>query len=493
MTSEQLCRKYECELSFEYFVRYFFKVRYGQKMIIGQHHKVFFEIVEKVYKGLINRLIVNVPPGFTKTEIFVISFIAWGLALNSQSRFLHLSSSDSLALENSSKTRELINTEEYQNMWPLKMKDDSDSKKKWWTLEGGGMYAGSAGGQVMGFRAGHMFDGFTGCMIIDDPNKPDDAFTVELDKMNRRINNTTKSRLAREDVPIIIIQQRIHKDDVSGYLLKGGTKEKWTHCNLPVVIDNRKHYKKMYTYGVQYKHNLPSGWLWPAKLNESHRDSLMAHKLTFNSQYMQEPEKIDIKGALWRQEIIDKFRLTEIPRLKIVTFAQGVDPSGDYGKDRKPDKDPDAIGDVIAGVDQYGEYYVMNDGTMNGSPQEWSDSVIRNYFQFDCTMLVYENNYGGAMVEHTIRTAHGGDTVRMMDVTASRGKLLRAEPVSVLYAQGKVHHVGYFPELENQMCTYNGMGKSPNNLDALVFVITYLHDYVANMSMEALGSADDYL
>lgn len=458
-------------------------------MIIGPHHKVFFDVIQKVFDGVIKRLIVNVPPGFTKTEIFVISLIAWGLALNPQSRFLHLSSSDSLALENSSKTRELINLDEYQAMWPVKMKDDSDSKKKWWTEQTGGMYASSAGGQVTGFRAGHMFDGFTGAMIIDDPNKPDDAFTIELEKTNRRLNNTTKSRIAREDVPIIIIQQRIHKDDVSGYLLKGGTKEKWDHLNLPVIIDNKDKYNKDYTYGVPIKHNLPDGWLWPEKLNETHRDSLMSHVLTFNSQYMQKPELIDIKGVLFMQEIIDKYRLSEIPRLRIMVFAQAVDPSGDDGKS----KTADAIGDVIAGVDQYGQYYVVNDGTMNGSPAQWAQSVINNYHRFDCTMLVYEKNYGGAMVEHTLRSVPGSDTVNMMDVTASRGKLLRAEPVSALYSQGRVHHVGYFPELENEMCTYNGTGKSPNRLDALVFVITYLHDFVANSQMEALGSAEEYM
>ena len=482
-------RRCECEESFEYFVRYFFKVRYGQKMIIGQHHKVFFDVIQKVFNGTIKRLIVNVPPGYTKTEIFIISFVAWGLAINPQARFMHLSSSDALALENSSKTRELINTEEYQLLWPIQMKDDSDSKKKWWTEQTGGMYAGSAGGQVTGFRAGHMFEGFTGAMLLDDPNKPDDAFSIELEKTTRRINNTAKSRLAREDIPIINIQQRIDKNDVSGYLLKGGTGEKWYHITLPVIIDNSDEYPEAYTHGIPIKHNLPNGWLWPHKHNDNHKLSLMSHKLTFFSQYMQQPEKIDITGALWTQNVIDNYRLPNLPRLKIFTFAQGVDPSGDNGKS----KTADMIGDVIGAVDQYGEYYVLNDGTMNGSPQQWATSVINNYHNFDVSMLIYEKNFGGAMVEHTLRTVDGGDIVKMMEITSSRGKLIRAEPISALYEQGKVHHVGHFPELENEMCTFNGTGDSPNRMDALVFMLTYLHDYVANSSFGALGSADEYM
>lgn len=230
-------RKLECELDGLYFARYFFKQRFGFKMLVNWHHVLICETLQKVIDGKIKRLIINIPPGYTKTELATIGFIARGLAINPMSKFMHLSYSSSLALENSSVARNIIKSQEYQAMWSLELKDDSDSKQKWWTKQGGGVYAAAAGGQVTGFRAGHMTNEFNGALIIDDPVKPDDADYEERKRVNNRFNETIKSRLAHEGVPIILIQQRIHKMDLSGYLLGGGSGEKWHHLNLPVYCN----------------------------------------------------------------------------------------------------------------------------------------------------------------------------------------------------------------------------------------------------------------
>ncbi|SMB88496.1 hypothetical protein SAMN05660772_02819, partial [Pasteurella testudinis DSM 23072] len=116
-------------------------------MIINGHHKIINETLQRVIDGEIQRLIINIPPGYTKTELASISFIARGLALNPKSRFLHLSYSHNLALLNSSVARGIIKSSAYQSMWPLTLKDDSDSKAMWWTTQGGGVYASSAAGQ----------------------------------------------------------------------------------------------------------------------------------------------------------------------------------------------------------------------------------------------------------------------------------------------------------------------------------------------------------
>lgn len=442
-------------------------------MLVNWHHRLIQDTLQKVIDGDIKRLIINLPPGYTKTELATINFIARGIALNPMSRFLHLSYSDSLALENSSTARMIVQSESYQEMWGVNLRDDADSKKKWWTEQGGGVYATSAGGQVTGFRAGHMSKEFSGALIIDDPVKPGDADYQERKMVNNRFNETIKSRLATENTPIIVIMQRIHKNDLSGYLLKGGSGEKWYHLNLP-VHSTKDDYCSEYTHGIEIKHNNKYNWLWEAKHSDRHKLELQSHKRTYYCQYMQQPEKYIIDGALFNQDNIDTYRVTSLPLDKITYIVQGLDPSGDDGKDESKS---DEIGDVTCAIDEDLNYYVMFDDSGNGSPKEWAEIAVKRYFLSNVNVLVYEKNYGGAMVESTIRNVDRGDIVMMSDVTASKGKLVRAEPISALYEQGRVHHVGRFYELENEMTSYNGKGKSPNRLDALVWALTYLYEY----------------
>lgn len=220
--------------------------------------------------------------------------IGRGLAKNNRARFMHLSYSHNLALLNSSTARGIVKSSAYQSMWPMALRDDADSKAMWWTEHGGGVYASSAAGQVTGFRAGHMEPGWQGALIIDDPVKPDDAYSETVrGGINDRFNETIKSRLAIETTPMIVIMQRIHYSDLSGYLLRGGSGEMWHHLNLPVIIDNSLAYPEENTHGIPIEHGLPDGWLWPYKHNESHRAALFSHRRTAEAQYMQRPRRFN--------------------------------------------------------------------------------------------------------------------------------------------------------------------------------------------------------
>ena len=421
-----------------------------------------------IFNGKKKRVIINIPPGYSKTMMVVISFISWCLAKVPMARFLHLSYSSSLALENSSMARNIIKSEEYRKMWDIPLKDDSDSKQKWWTHESGGVYATSAGGQVTGFRAGHMGDGFTGALIIDDPVKPDDADYEERKRVNNRFNETIKSRLAHEDIPIIIIMQRIHKNDLSGYLLRGGSGEKWHHLNLP-VFSSKESYPSEYTHGIEIRREKNYGWLWDFKHSEKNKIELQSHKRAYWCQYMQQPEKYKVDGALWSEELIAQYRIYDtLPQYDRIVV--GVDPSGDDGSDESKS---DAIGIIVCASYQ-DRYYVLCDGTLNGSPKQWAEKAVSLYNRYEADIIVGEKNYGGAMVKHTIRSVDGGDRARYKDVVASRGKLLRAEPIVALYEHGKVHHVGVLNDLEEELCSYDGKGSSQNRLDALVWALTEL-------------------
>lgn len=477
-TAEQkaLARRIECEESGLYFARYFFKQRTGGKMIVAPHHMVIQQTLDRVISGEIPRLIINVPPGYTKTELATINFIGRGLALNNRARFLHLSYSHDLALLNSSTARNVIRSSDYQSMWPMSIRDDADSKSMWWTEHSGGVYAASSGGQVTGFRAGHMEPGWQGALIIDDPLKPKDAYSEKVrGSINDGFNDTIKSRLAIESTPIIVIMQRIHYHDLSGYLLRGGSGEMWHHLCLPVIIDNGKKYADIYpdnTHAIPIVHGLPDGWLWPYKHNESHRVSLFSHRITAEAQYMQAPKRFNTEGALWNESMISAAHMMLLTQGLSRTVI-GIDPQATNSDESD---ETGIVAGSMYGSGDYRQYSLDGDYSGKYSPNGWAVRAMDAYKIHNADAIVIETNQGGDMAEDTLRNAGFKD--RIIRVHANKGKFSRAEPISALYAQGKVAHRGSLYQLENQMMEYVPVTatKSPDRLDAAVYVLTELSE-----------------
>jgi phage terminase large subunit-like protein len=174
-------------------------------------------------------------------------------------------------------------------------------------------------------------------------------------------------------------------------------------------------------------------------------------------------------GALWRRDWIDTARIDEPPELARIVVA--VDPPV------TANANSDACGIVVAGRGIDGRAYVLADRTIQGrSPDVWARAAIAAYRDFAADRIVAEVNQGGDMVPLTLRSVD--PTVPVTQVRATRGKWLRAEPVAALYAEGRVIHVGAFPELEEQMLTFGtstkGQARSPDRLDALVWALTAL-------------------
>ena len=461
-------RKLECELDPLYFDRYFFKKRYGSKMIVAPHHEVMAETREKVFSGEIKRLIVNVPPRYTKTEFWSIGLPAKGLAINPRARFLNLSYSQKLALKNSSDTRNIIKSKPYTDMWAMTTRNDTDSKEIWFTNHGGGLVAGPAGGQVTGFGAGLMESGFTGCLGIDDPVKPSDAYSETIRQgVNDQYNETIASRVATEDVPIVLVMQRIHYDDLSGYLLRGGSGEQWHHLNLPVIIDNSTRYPEENTHGIPIEHGLPDGWLWPYKHNEEHRVALSSHKRRWHSQYLQTPKKFDEEGALWTEKMINAAIAMPQPWKKIRTVI-AVDPAVTNNEDS------DETGIVAASSYTDNNFSVDADYTCKVSTQQWALRAIEAYNYHDADAIVAEVNQGGDLVSDALR--NNGFGGRIIKIHASKGKYARAEPVAALYEQGRVKHAAGLGDYESEIMSYVpfAVKKSPNRLDAGVYALREL-------------------
>jgi hypothetical protein len=169
-------------------------------------------------------------------------------------------------------------------------------------------------------------------------------------------------------------------------------------------------------------------------------------------------------GALWKRDNIELQRLPEKSKLECSRVVIAVDPTGTT--------DGDECGIIGAGKIK-DEFYCLKDYSMHGRPEQWASAVIKAYEQLQADCIVAEKNYGGEMVEFTIKTVN--PKVRVKLVSATRGKAVRAEPISAIYEQKRGHHVGAFPELEDEMCLWTpGDKRSPNRLDALVWAGTEL-------------------
>ena len=172
------------------------------------------------------------------------------------------------------------------------------------------------------------------------------------------------------------------------------------------------------------------------------------------------------EGALWTREMLDHTRVTAAPDLRRIVIA--VDPAG--GSSRGSDE----TGIIAVGRALDGSAYVLADLSGRFSPDRWARRVAEAFVTYRADAIVAERNYGGDMVESTIRSVMRYARVKM--VTATRGKAVRAEPIVALYEQGKIHHVGLLPGLEDQLCTWEPLRSthSPDRLDALVWALTEL-------------------
>jgi predicted phage terminase large subunit-like protein len=179
----------------------------------------------------------------------------------------------------------------------------------------------------------------------------------------------------------------------------------------------------------------------------------------------------DVPGALWTRGMIDAKRVKEPPQLRRVVIA--VDPSGTAGAGEGQGDD---VGIIAAGLGVDGRGYVLEDYSCNLSPDGWARRVNEAFTAHRADRIVAERNFGGAMVEAVIKATNAKLPIKV--VTASRGKIARAEPIAALYEQGRVSHVGSLPNLEDQMVAMTPSGyvgeNSPDRADALVWALTEL-------------------
>lgn len=213
-------------------------------------------------------------------------------------------------------------------------------------------------------------------------------------------------------------------------------------------------------------------------LSEGYLDTLKSLSARLQKRFLKGEYADATPNQLFNEDDIEKWRVLDGKAPDFVRIVVGVDPSGSGDIDNA---DNDAIGIVVGAIGTDGNAYLLEDCTVKAGPATWGRISVNAFDRHQADVLVGEVNFGGAMVESTIQVARkevGGRRVPYKGVNASRGKVVRAEPFSALYEQGKVRHVGYFRELEDEMVAFSTVGytgeRSPNRADAWFWVLSEL-------------------
>lgn len=440
------------------FTKFFFRTR-GETFILGDHHAMMEDALRKVERGEIKNLLITIAPRFGKTQYCVIDWMARCLARNPRAKFIHLSYSDELALDNSSKCRETVGCAEFQSFWPLKIKADSDSKKKWYTEQGGGIYATAAGGAVTGFGAGSLADIgaksedefadffagdvqdtadpklFYGAIVIDDPIKVEDAESEkERERVNRRLNSTIKSRRNSRNTPIVIIMQRLHEDDMAGFVLAGGMEETFYHLNIPAADFERR------------------TSVWPAKHTyEELMKMKAADNAVFMAQYMQDPTPEE--GSFFKAEWFEgkRFRIGEEPT-RLVKYGAGdyavTEDAGDWTEQ------------AIAGFDTIDDLWFLDWRSARVTLDKSIDTMMQMVLDHDPMLWCAEMGVIRRAMEPFVlkeqqrRRLH----FKLEWLPATKSKAVNAKAFQALCAAGKVHipYGGWGDDLIAQLLKFTG-------------------------------------
>ncbi|HFT8094716.1 TPA: phage terminase large subunit [Klebsiella pneumoniae] len=240
--------------SFLNFTRIWFELIQGDRLLVNWHHRLMASKIDDLLAGRLvpRNLIINIPPGGTKTEFFSIHFPAYVNALVQEKRLkrfrnLNISFADTLVKRNSRRTRDIIASREYQEFWPCSF--GVNQAEEWEIKDERGRSIGqtvsrSSNGQITGGRGGYYGSEFSGMVMLDDYNKPVDMLSESRRKSaNTLLVNTIRSRRGDKSkehpTPFVSIQQRLHTDDATGFMLAGGMGVPFHHVAIPAMIDEK--------------------------------------------------------------------------------------------------------------------------------------------------------------------------------------------------------------------------------------------------------------
>lgn len=305
--------------SFREFSNWSFYLQMGFKFQEQDFHAVIFDTGQKVVDGKIERLIVTIPPRHSKTQTMSISLPLYSFCFNETSHNIITSYAEDVVLESSGYIRTVMLDPLFQRIFPkVRIDPNKRSLERWGTTKQGVMHAVPTGGKMTGKGAGLLSPTYAGCFVVDDVIKPLDAYSdTKRSEINDRYDNTFMSRLANDGevtgedgnpvkcprTPMVIIMQRVHDQDLVGYLLRGGSSDKYHYLNIPAIVEKEtgsaEWYDKLikkqaYTHAIPIVYDLKreaeESALWPARKSlDSLKAMKAANPYTYFSQYAGDP------------------------------------------------------------------------------------------------------------------------------------------------------------------------------------------------------------
>lgn len=332
--------------SFELFSLWAFEIQMGFKFQKQDFHSIIFETAQKVVDGKLDRLVVTIPPRHSKTQLLSICLPLYSFCHNAGSHNIICSYAEDVVAESSGYIRQIMTDELFECIFPqVRIDPTKRALDRWGTTRSGVLHAVPTGGKLTGKGAGSLSPVYSGCFVVDDPIKPKDAYSNAVrEEINDRFDNTFMSRLANDGciddrhgnkvecarTPMVVIMQRVHDDDLVGYLFRGKSSDKYHWLNIPAIltddVGSQEYYDDMITK-QGYSHAIPILYklgrkeypcaLWPSRKSlESLIKMREANPYTFWSQYMGEPTA---KGTgLIKDEWYQEYNIEDFPLDKVV-------------------------------------------------------------------------------------------------------------------------------------------------------------------------------
>lgn len=393
--------------------------RGGRKFFVNWHHRVITDTLMKVVRGEIKRLIINIPPRYSKSELTVVNFIPWCLGLYPDSEFIYISYSKRVAAKHAYLARAVVKSEGYCELFgDVALMDDSKAKDEWRTKQGGIVYATGSEGTITGYGAGKMREGFGGAIIFDDPHKAGEAeSTIQRENVIEFYQSTVESRCNSPHTPIIVIMQRLHHQDLAGFLLDGGSGDKWHHLKIPAISEDGKA-----LWG--FKHTIDELLKMKA-----------ANPYNFIGQYQQEPTPKE--GGIIKSEWFERYRTPPAEKLRIIQ-------SWDTAYKPKLQNDPSVCTTWLQTKDN--KYYLLDCFVMRGEYPDVKRAVQSRYDLFKPQAVLIEDKASGQSLIQELRHSR----IPIISILPENDKITRLNSVSTIFEARQV----YLPENASWLADY---------------------------------------
>lgn len=393
--------------------------RGGRKFFVNWHHRVITDTLMKVVRGEIKRLIINIPPRYSKSELTVVNFIPWCLGLYPDSEFIYISYSKRVAAKHAYLARAVVKSEGYCELFgDVVLMDDSKAKDEWRTRQGGIVYATGSEGTITGYGAGKMREGFGGAIIFDDPHKAGEAeSTIQRENVIEFYQSTVESRCNSPHTPIIVIMQRLHHQDLAGFLLDGGSGDKWHHLKIPAISEDGKAL-------WDFKHTIDELLKMKA-----------ANPYNFIGQYQQEPTPKE--GGIIKSEWFERYCTPPAEKLRIIQ-------SWDTAYKPKLQNDPSVCTTWLQTKDN--KYYLLDCFVMRGEYPDVKRAVQSRYDQFKPQAVLIEDKASGQSLIQELRHTR----IPVIAIQPENDKITRLNSVSTIFEAKQV----YLPENASWLADY---------------------------------------